>query len=163
MIQIRDTVEGDYQAIVALNQAVVEKTSPMDKERLGQLHRMSDFCKVAVHNQNMAAFIIVLKAGAPYESINYEWFAKRYSSFLYVDRVVVGSEFFGMKIGSALYQALFDYAQAQATEVVTCEYNIEPPNPESAAFHQKFGFQELGTQTIAAETKRVSMQVAQIE
>jgi predicted GNAT superfamily acetyltransferase len=54
-----------------------------------------------------------------------------------------------------------EYARLQQIKAVACEYNIEPPNHASKAFHDKFGFQEVGTQYVADGTKRVSMQVAE--
>ena len=54
-----------------------------------------------------------------------------------------------MKIGSRLYEDLFDYARSQGIKAITCEYNIQPPNPASQRFHDKFGFKELGQQWVA--------------
>jgi len=52
-------------------------------------------------------------------------------------------------------------ARIQPTPVVTCEYNIDPPNEPSRLFHDKFGFKERGTQWVANGTKRVSLQAAE--
>ena len=73
---------------------------------------------------------------------------------------MVSAAHFGHRIGSRLYEDLFDFARAQQLERVTCEYNIEPPNEASRAFHDRFGFQEVGTQWVANGAKRVSLQVA---
>ena len=162
MRQIRDAVEADFQHIIDLNQSEVLHTSPMDWDNVNFLRRMSDFCKVVEIDQHVAAFIIALRNDQPYKNVNYEWFAARYSSFLYVDRVVVGSDFSGQQIGSFLYHKLFEFAQSQAIEVVACEYNIEPPNLTSAAFHDKFGFKEVGKQHVAKGIKLVSLQVAHV-
>lgn len=163
MRQIRDAVEADFQHIIDLNQSEVLHTSPMDWDNLDFLRRMSDFCKVVEIDQQVAAFIIALRNDQPYKNVNYEWFAARYSSFLYVDRVVVGSDFSGQLIGSFLYQNLFAFAQVQDIEVIACEYNIKPPNLPSRAFHDKFGFKEVGQQHVADGTKLVSLQVAQVK
>ncbi|MBT1449783.1 hypothetical protein KJ365_02740 [Glaciecola sp. XM2] len=56
---------------------------------------------------------------------------------------------------------MFEFARANAIKTVTCEYNIVPPNLASGAFHDKFGFTELGTQWVAGGSKQVSLQAAQ--
>ena len=81
--------------------------------------------------------------------------------FIYVDRIVVHPDFAGLKIGSQLYEDLFGYARSQGIRAITCEYNIQPPNPASQRFHDKFGFRELGRQWVAHGTKLVSLQAAE--
>ena len=161
MEELRTITESDFQAILRLNDAEVQQTSPMDMERLQSLVRMAAYCKVATVDGQVAAFLIALRDGAPYENDNYMWFASRIPRFLYVDRVVVDSKFSGRRIGSRLYDDLFEFARSQDISAITCEYNIEPPNPASRAFHDKFGFKELGTQWVAGGTKRVSLQAAE--
>jgi len=63
--------------------------------------------------------------------------------------------------GDKLAAFLFAYARGNGIHSVTCEYNVEPPNPASAAFHQSAGFREIGTQWVANRSKRVSLQEAQ--
>lgn len=65
---------------------------------------MSAYCKVAVIEDQVAAFIVALRDGALYENDNYRWFTSRFPSFLYVDRIVVSSGFSGRRIGSQLYE-----------------------------------------------------------
>jgi len=162
MTHIRDMVESDFESIIRLNDAEVQQTSQMDLDRLGLLVQMSSYCKVATVEDQIAAFLIALREGAPYENDNYKWFASRFPSFLYVDRIVVGAHFSGHKIGSKLYGELFEFARSHRVEAITCEYNIEPPNPASRAFHDKFGFKQVGTQWVAGGTKQVSLQAAEI-
>jgi predicted GNAT superfamily acetyltransferase len=45
---------------------------------------------------------------------------------------------------------------------VTCEYDIEPPNPASERFHRGFGFTEVGRQSVAGGKKQVSLQAAPV-
>lgn len=161
MEEIRNIVDTDFDEIVKLNDVEVQQTSPMDLDRLHALIQMSSYCKVAASDGQVVAFIIALRENAPYENDNYDWFASRFSRFLYVDRIVVSSHFSGRRIGSKLYVDLFAFAKAQGIGVITCEYNINPPNPASRAFHDKFGFKELDTQWVAGGTKHVSLQAAE--
>jgi predicted GNAT superfamily acetyltransferase len=160
MEEIRNAAESDFDAILELNDAEVQQTSPMSLERLTSLARMAAYCKVAAVDGQVAAFLIALPQGAPYENDNYNWFAARFSRFLYVDRVVVAAPFAGRGIGSRLYDGLFAFARQSGVQTITCEYNIDPPNSASRAFHDRHGFRELGTQWVAGGTKKVSLQAA---
>ena len=157
---IRDIMESDYRSILELNRAEELQTSAMDLQRLEELIDMSAFGKVFTIEGQVAAFILALRENASYQNDNFDWFAARVPSFLYVDRVVVGSKFSGLGIGTKLYHELFTFARSERVGTVTCEYNIEPQNPASRAFHDKFGFKELGTQFVAGGTKFVSLQAA---
>jgi predicted GNAT superfamily acetyltransferase len=160
-MSIRDAAEGDFPAIVELNSHEVQHTSSMDLGRLRYLDSISACHKVATVDDEVAAFLLAMKDGCGYVNDNYEWFAARYPQFLYVDRIVVSSKFQGRRLGSLLYQDLFRQARANRIQVVTCEYNIVPPNEPSRIFHGKFGFREIGTQWVANGAKQVSMQAAE--
>ncbi len=159
-IIIRDAKSEDFDRIVELNKAEVQQTSPMNLQRLNELALMSSYHKVALADGRIAAFLLAMQENTPYLNENYAWFAERFPKFLYVDRIVVGSEFAGLKIGSLLYTELFSFARSQGISTVTCEYNLQPPNPASQRFHDKFGFVELDTQWVANGTKKVSLQAA---
>ena len=160
-VSIRDAGDDDFPAIVELNAHEVQHTSPMDLERLRYLDSISAYHKVATADDAVAAFLLAMKDGCGYVNANYKWFAERYPRFLYVDRIVVSSKFQGRRLGSLLYQDLFQQARAKQIQVVTCEYNIVPPNEPSRIFHGKFGFREIGTQWVANGAKQVSMQAAE--
>jgi predicted GNAT superfamily acetyltransferase len=157
---LRDATEPDFAQIVKLNEAVVQFTSPMNLGQFRSLFGMSAYCKVAEADGEVAAFLLVFKEGAEYESENYQWFASRHPQFLYVDRIVVGHKFAGQGIGAKLYLDLFEFARSHSVDTITCEYNIEPPNLVSRDFHDKFGFEEVGTQFVAGGSKKVSLQSA---
>jgi uncharacterized protein len=145
-----------------LNAAVVQQTSPMDLARLREIAQLASHHTVAEVEGRVAAFLLAMREGARYQNDNYAWFAARYVQFFYVDRIVVGADFAGLKIGHRLYQDLFDRARSQGVTAITCEYNLDPPNAASQRFHDRFGFRELGQQWVANGTKRVSLQVAEI-
>ena len=130
----------------------------MDHARLQLLNQLAFTHRVAVVGDEVAAFLLAMRDGANYVNDNFAWFSQRLTCFLYIDRVVVAPEFAGRKIGSAMYADLFDLARHHAIANVVCEYNVEPPNLPSAAFHAKWGFTEIGSQWLG--TKRVSMQSA---
>ncbi len=161
-IIIRPAVKEDFPTILKLNEAEVEKTSPMDLERLAYLDTVSCYHRVVTVNNKVAAFLLVMHHEADYINDNFAWFSAKIPSFLYVDRIVVGSDYFGLKIGTLLYQDLFKFARKTKVDSITCEYYLEPLNVVSQLFHNKFGFTELGTQHVANGTKLVSLQAAKV-
>lgn len=90
--------------------------------------------------------MLALRVGAAYDSVNYGWFARHYQRFLYVDRIVVARASKARGAASQLYRKLFQFAAANQLPSVVCEVDIEPPNPDSLRFHQRFGFSEVGRQ-----------------
>jgi predicted GNAT superfamily acetyltransferase len=161
-MRIDDASHGDFDAILALNQASVHFLSTMDRERLQHLHAQAALHRVARGDGRVAAFLLAFREGSAYDSVNYRWFAQRYARFLYIDRVVVDDACRGQGLGRALYEDLFGQARAMGVPVVTCEFDIEPPNRVSARFHTAFGFREVGTQAVPPTGKRVSLQEAKV-
>ncbi|HEU4427428.1 MAG TPA: GNAT family N-acetyltransferase [Myxococcota bacterium] len=155
---MRDAAPADFAAILALNEESVRFTSPLDATQLAALHGQAVLHRVAIVGDEIAAFLLALREGAQYESENYRWFAARYPRFLYVDRVVVSAAHRGERLGVELYEALFDFARVTNVRTITCEYDVDPPNPISQRFHARFGFREVGTQRAAGGKKRVSLQ-----
>lgn len=161
--EIRAAVEEDLEAVLRLNDAEVRQTSDMDESRLRQLHALSGFHKVAVVDGRVVAFLLAMRETAAYGNENFEWFASRYTDFLYIDRIVVSRAYARRRIGTALYMGLFGFAARHGVSCITCEYNVEPPNLPSRAFHAAFGFREVGRQRVAGNSKLVSMQLAEVE
>ena len=160
-VAIRAAAPTDFETICALNLMEIQYTSPMDMARLVELNALSCYHKVVCLGGIVSAFLLAMCDGAPYENANFEWFSKKYPRFIYVDRVVVSSSSRGQRLGSLLYEDVFRYASSNAIPLVTCEYNLVPPNEPSRLFHDKFGFKEEGTQWVANGTKQVSLQVAE--
>ena len=160
MSLIRDASKDDFDRIVALNDAVVQETSAMDVTRLHQLHALAWHHRVAVVDGVVAGFLLAMRDGAAYANDNFAWFAARYPRFVYVDRIVVDAAASGRGVGRRLYDDLFARSRADGVGIVACEYNLEPPNPASKAFHDRFGFAEVGQQRVAGGSKLVSLQVA---
>jgi predicted GNAT superfamily acetyltransferase len=161
-IVIRDASRDDFKRICALNLAAVQHTSAMDVSRLTELNGLACYHKVAVRDGVVAAFLLAMCNDSPYINDNFGWFARRSARFMYVDRIVVSSAARGLRLGSLLYEDLFSHARARAIPLVTCEYNIVPPNEPSRAFHDKLGFKEQGSRWVVDGIKRVSLQAAEI-
>lgn len=159
---VRDATAADFDRILELNTAVVRETSAMDAARLQQLHALAFHHRVAVVDGDITGFLLAMRDGAAYANDNFDWFASRYPRFVYVDRIVVDAAAAGKGIGRRLYDDLFDRARQLGIGTIACEYNLEPPNPASKLFHDRFGFREVGRQHVAGGTKLVSLQIAEL-
>lgn len=151
-----------YAQILALNEESVHVLSPLTLDRLVLLDSIATYHKVAIVGVDVAAFLLAFGPGVPYDSPNYRWFAERCGEFLYIDRVVVRPQSRSQGLGAALYRDVFEYARRAGFKQVVCEFDVDPPNPASEAFHRSFGFSEVGTQLVAGGTKRVSLQRASL-
>lgn len=160
---IRTAEQKDFQRIVELNESLVHFLSPMDLERLSLLDQNSDLHKVVVADHKVVAFLLAFRENADYDSVNYKWFNETYDQFLYIDRIVVDTEYHHYGIGKQLYAFITEYAKENHINRVTAEIDIKPENPVSLAFHKKNGFVEVGQQQIYGGKKVVSLQCKTIE
>lgn len=162
-IVIRPVTPADHEAILAMNQESVHFLSPLTVEKLQWLHDESEFSTVAEVDGQVGAFLIAFREGSSYDSVNYTWFADRYETFLYIDRIVVFKKNQGKGLGTLLYKDAFQRAALLKVPVITAEIDIVPPNPGSMKFHKEFSFEEVGTQAVCDGKKRVSLQVARLK
>ena len=162
-MKVRDAKIADFDAILALNEASVSLLSPLSQRRLAELHAKASLHRVAARDGAVLGFLLAFREGADYDSPNYRWFAARYPRFLYVDRVVVADAARGHGVGTLLYRDMFEFAAASAVGLVTCEFDVDPPNAASERFHARFGFREAGRQWLGAGRKQVSLQVAAVQ
>ncbi|HEX4479212.1 MAG TPA: GNAT family N-acetyltransferase [Rudaea sp.] len=156
---IRDAHEKDFEQILTLNAESVHFLSPLDAPRLRHMHAQSAYHRVVDDDGTIGAFLLAFRQGADYDSPNYRWFVREYPTFLYIDRIVVSANARGRGFGAQLYDDIIRFAANSRVERLTCEFDIDPPNPASAKFHERFGFHEVGRQRIGGGKKEVSLQV----
>ena len=162
MLLIRQAQATDFSRILDINATEEEKTSRIDLARIAQLDRWADYHRVAVVDDEIIGFLLVMSEASDYDGDNFRWFVERYSRFLYVDRIVIDRTFARRGVGSALYADLIKFAATQSWSTLCCEINVSPPNPVSHAFHAGFGFKEVGRSGTAGAPKVVSYHVAEI-
>ena len=111
----------------------------------------------------MHAFCITFAPGAPYTSVNYQWFSQNYSDFVYLDRIVVSENMRNQTLGEKLYLAVEQrMIKDRCAPILTCEVNLNPPNHGSIRFHNRIGFHEVGQQeskpglTVSLLSKQIS-------
>ena len=154
-----DTIDLPY--IHDLNQHALPDVSSITLNNMTQFLEMADYFRVIKVKNDIAGFLIALTPGKDYHSPNYKWFEKKYSQFMYVDRIVIDPSFQSRGLGRAFYDDLKIFSQ-RYTPIITCEVNLKPKNKGSLLFHKKYGFEQMGTQETDGGKKEVSLMVYKI-
>jgi len=143
-LTLRAVDTADLDALADLNDAAAPAVNALGREAFGAHVPTCDLAVVAVDDDGPLGFLLALAPGSAYASENYRWFSEHVPGSLYVDRIVVAPRAHGRGIGRALYAAVDERARELGLGVVTCEVNVDPPNPQSLAFHDRLGFEPLG-------------------
>lgn len=159
---IRPVEARDIAAVLAMNEAEVPHVGSIDAERLLWFSRHAAYFRLAVRSDEPAAFLIALRPGTSYASPNYRWFCDRYGDFAYIDRIAVAVAHRRRGLGTLLYQDLIA-TMAGVVPILTCEVNLQPPNPGSVRFHELLGFEQVGEQDTEKGSKTVAMLARPLE
>ncbi len=151
-MELRELTTDDLPRITALNNAAVPAVPEMTEESLSAVFSASDVRLAAVDESGVIGFLLGFAAGSDYGSANFRYFEDRGTDHLYVDRIVIDSAARGGGVGRVLYEQFIGLAIEQGRAEVTCEVNVDPPNPQSMAFHTRLGFSEVGRQTTGYAT-----------
>jgi predicted GNAT superfamily acetyltransferase len=156
-------VDGDVPALAVLNDAAVPAVNELGEDGLrGHLPA----CELALVAESPdgepLGMLLALAPGADYASENYRWFEQNEPGSLYVDRILVVPEAQGLGIGRAMHAAALQRAQDLELSQVTCEVNVEPPNPGSLLFHTRLGFSVVGELSTKGGTVRVALMAREV-
>lgn len=147
MTSLRELSESDLENVVEINNAGYPAVPLVTLEEIRSLYELSSYRMAALNDKGeIVGFALAMNPGADYDSENYVFFEGRFENHLYIDRIVFADSARGLGLGTALYEHLFDFARTQGRTAVTCEVNLEPPNPGSLRFHRRFGFEDVDTQ-----------------
>lgn len=149
--------EADLATVLVLNNDAAPATSELTIDELTLLWSMSSYALAARDaDGEVLGFCLNFDPGASYDSLNYRWFADRYDSFTYLDRIVVRPDARNLGIGAALYAELERRIDGRVPWLF-CEVNVKPMNDASLRFHHRIGFVEVGQQDTDGGKKRVSL------
>ena len=155
-------LNSDIDAALELNNLNSPAVGEIDRTTLEFLieHSLYSF---AIGADTLHAFCITFAPGAPYTSVNYQWFSQNYSDFVYLDRIVVSEKMRDNSLGAKLYAAVEQrMIKDRCAPILTCEVNLNPPNTGSIRFHNRIGFREVGQQeskpglTVSLLSKQIS-------
>jgi predicted GNAT superfamily acetyltransferase len=164
-MRLRDLDAADLPRIVSLNDAAYPAVPITSEGEMGDLLALAGFAFAVVDEPDGAllGFVIGMRPGSAYASENYRYFETRGSHSLYVDRIVVDEAWRGQRIGQLLYAAVFELADEEGRDEVTCEVNLDPPNPGSLAFHARLGFERVGEQATKGGSVTVALLAAAVD
>ena len=131
----------DLEVLLALSNAHEEEIGRFTKETFAELVALSFRTRMT---RERDAFVIALADRAPANAPNWRWFATRFARFVYIDRVVVQKSARKRGLGKLLYDDVMAAARSAGRTLVCCEVNVDPPNPDSDAFHARMEFSEVG-------------------
>ena len=149
---LRDLTPDDLDWAHALNQKNAVALADTNRRDFEALVANACFARVAGPN---AAFLLAFDRRPTDDSVNYQWFERRYRRFVYIDRVAVAEHGRRRGLAAALYSDLFEFARASGAVIVGAEVNSDPPNPASDAFHQGQGFRIVGEARLEGRGKTV--------
>lgn len=129
--------------MLEMNNRAVPAVNPHDPESMDELLALADRTWVVDDHGVLGGLLVSFAPGAAYQSKNYRWLSERYDNFGYVDRIVVAESHRRLGLAGRLYDALADHAATAGRDRLLCEVNVEPPNPQSIAFHEANGWRAL--------------------
>ncbi len=136
--------DSDLNQIWSINQENIPEVGDVaDLDRLNQLINWSSHVLV-VREHEIAGFIILMRENQNYDSLNYHFFNSQNNPFLYVDRIAIKEGHRRQGLGQMIYDKTIEIAN-DLNIPTCCEVNTIPRNDPSLAFHDSFGFVEVGT------------------
>lgn len=142
-METRELSEIDVHSMWSINEQGLPGTGQVSQQEVADLLNLSSFAIGVFREEELLGFVICLSPGTDYKSLNYAWFNNKYNNFIYVDRIAVSLDQRDEGIGSKLYEEVIAYSQENAIPIAA-EVNLNPPNPGSMRFHNRFGFEEVG-------------------
>ena len=137
--------EAQLQSIYDLNQANTPEVGSLKSiNHLKKLIELSAYNLLVLDDDEIVGFIICMREGSVYRSENYKFFVQKLKKFLYVDRVAIDEQYRRAGLGQAIYENIFIHA-AKNDLPIALEVNTQPVNQPSLNFHEKMGFDRVGT------------------
>ena len=153
---ISNTITDELPYILKMNQEALPAVSSVSIEDMKHFLNIVNYFRTLKVENKIAGFLIALSPGKDYSSLNYKWFEKTYNSFMYVDRIVIDTNYHRNGLGTSFYNDLKTFSIGKSSRI-TCEVNIRPKNEGSMVFHENYGFEQVGTQTTEEGKKEVSL------
>jgi hypothetical protein len=133
------------QSIYNLNQANTPEVGSLESmTHLKKLIELSAYNLLVLDDDEIVGFIICIREDSAYRSENYQFFTQRLKKFLYVDRVAIDERHRRAGLGQAIYEDIFVQASADNLPIAL-EVNTQPVNQISLNFHEKMGFDKVGS------------------
>ena len=140
---IREINPQDIESVLAINNDAVPAVNSLNVSELLDIVDISQKTWVVEEEDTIGGVLIVIGPGESYRSTNYSWLDSQFTNFCYVDRIVIDPTNKRKGYGRLLYLALEEHAIHVGADVLLCEVNVEPENPQSLSFHASLGWVPL--------------------
>ena len=135
----------EAQEMHCINQENIPEVGDVPQiEDFNALVSWSEHIFVYKSEEVIKAFVLCMREGNSYHSENYKYLSKLFPKFLYVDRIAVQEKFRRKGIAKKIYSKVISTGKDNNLDVL-CEVNTRPSNEPSLIFHEKMGFEEVGT------------------
>ena len=149
-LTIRPMISADAPAILAINAICRPAVAGIDLADLRRLDRVGATGWVACDASEVVGYLLAFSSTSDYDGEEYLSFRGAISvPFLYVAQIAIAASHRRFGAGKKLYATALRRARKDGASLVCCEVNLEPPNPESLAFHRTLGFQRFGDLRLA--------------
>jgi predicted GNAT superfamily acetyltransferase len=142
-MEIRNLAPANIEAIWAINEQGLPGTGRVSEQEISDLLQFSSLSVGVFDGNELLGFVICLPPRTRYGSLNYQWFNDHYNAFVYVDRIAVSTLQRNQGVGTKLYDAVVAYSKERKIPIAA-EVNLNPPNPGSIRFHERFHFEQVG-------------------
>ena len=147
-MEIRNLAPANIEAIWAINEQGLPGTGRVSKQEISDLLQFSSLSVGMFDGNELGAtdgtFVgACLPPRTRYGSLNYQWFNDHYNAFVYVDRIAVSTLHRNQGVGTKLYETVVAYSKEKNIPIAA-EVNLNPPNPGSIRFHERFHFEQVG-------------------
>jgi uncharacterized protein len=149
-----------FDQLLKLNNDHAEELSFKTPEAFAELLTAASFVRAETSG---LALLVAFNETCIYDNPNFAWLKARYARFNYIDRVVVSAAARGQGLARQLYEMLETVTRADGRARLVCEINLEPPNPQSEAFHESLGFGPVGQQVLPGGAKTVRYWAKEID
>jgi hypothetical protein len=154
---VRRARPEDAERIATINNEGVPGVTPLTPREAASIMDAATLLLVAETGGNVAGYLIAYEPSRAYDGEEFLWFRARSADFLYVDQIAVAKRARGAGIGRALYEEAARAAGVRRLAALVCEVNIDPPNPQSMAFHHRLGFAEIDRLQVRLHSRYVAL------
>ena len=151
MLSTRNLILPDCKAVLQINAASVPSVAALDESEFARLMAIPNHhFAIESADQLVVGYALAFNSNAPYDGEEFQAFRRKLPRpFIYIDQVATQLKVRRMGIGTKVYDSLENVARLNEAFILCCEVNIDPPNPESMAFHLNRGFSQSEILTTA--------------
>ena len=162
VLTMRPALDQDFERIIAINAAGCPGVCALTLAELAAIQVDAPLFNVAEIDRELVGYVIAYLDANAYDGEEFNWFKRHFARFLYIDQIAVAQSARRAGVGAQIYQQLEQHARQQTLTSLTCEVNLEPPNPVSLAFHTRQRFVEVGT-LATSDGRAVSLRRKELE